>query len=199
MGFKRQNKCRHFKSTVLPRNSLMKSLPNRTWGSIRQHLDLLIPPGCSGIITSDHSSWLQGGPLSCLGSVGMPGPPATQLQSESWAEQCQSEGKLWRLSATFPHLKEVLPPRPWPPQSGQERAVSGAVHSTSPCTLPSLCWGFEYLLWQIRKLRPHDLLNLSWISEHSSLWLWNEALPCHWCPSKCGTQEMPLKTAMSPA
>lgn len=105
MGFKRQNKSRHFKSTVLPRNSLMKSLPNPTGGSIRQHLELLIPPGCSGIITSDHSSWLQGGPVSCLGSVGMPGPPATQLQSESWAEQCQSEGKLWRLSATFPHLK----------------------------------------------------------------------------------------------
>lgn len=142
-----RNKCRDFKSSVLPR-TLMKSLPIPCEGGpgsiwswcfhlTAQSLSLLTPPFGFSVVLSPA---LAG--LTCLSLL-----------------PCSCRARLngvkvgVRRGGCQPHspTEEALPPLPRPPQSMWERAVPGVFHTTSPCPLPSLSQGSEDPLRKIMK------------------------------------------------
>lgn len=99
------------------------------------------------------------------------GPPAMQLQSRSWAGQCQSEKKLWRLSATFLNWRGPSTTT-WATPANCVRGLSYHVSLHPPITLPRV-WGHSLT----EKETGHMTCSVfSSAGEHSSLWPWDEAL-----------------------
>lgn len=132
--FKRRNKCRHFKSSVLSR-TLMKSLPipcEGAPGSIwswwfhltAQGLSLLTLPFGFGVVLSPA---LAG--LACLSLL----PCSCRARLDG-----VKAGVRWGSSQPHSLTKEALPPLPWLSQSMWERAVCLPYHISLPSstTLP---------------------------------------------------------------